>query len=113
MSQRDKLIQRAEDLHRYLTEQEDLIEEVEEIFIRNGACEDDTDPDEGFFVTMSNQQIYNAIRDLVGLKNSESRDTIELVLSSNEYTALFYALTEYKSKHPEYSNEINKVLDQL
>lgn len=53
-----------------------LISEAEEIFRRNNASEDDSDPNEGFYKTMSNQDLENAYEELMNLLPKISFDEL-------------------------------------
>lgn len=72
---------------------EDLIEEI---LMKHGASEDDSDPDEGFFVTMSDSDIqaaYEEILDIVSTRAQESSpDAYYRLLSGKRY-----ALSDYEA----------------
>lgn len=53
-----------------------LQDEAEEIFRRNHASEDDGDPNEGFYKTMSNQDLENAYKELMNLLPRISEDEL-------------------------------------
>lgn len=53
-----------------------LQDEAEEIFRRNHASEDDSDPNEGFYKTMSNQDLENAYKELMNLLPRISEDEL-------------------------------------
>lgn len=57
-----------------------LISEAEEIFRRNNASEDDSDPNEGFYKTMSNQDLENVYEELMNLLPKISFDELITVI---------------------------------
>ena len=69
---------------------------IEAILTKHGASEDDSDPDEGYFVTMSDDDIqaaYKEILDSVGERVQElNPDAYYKLLSSKQY-----ALSDYEA----------------
>lgn len=59
-----------------LQEQTREYEEIEEILYKYGASEDDSDPDEGYFVTMSDEDLKAAYEEI--LKILQDNDDPEL-----------------------------------
>lgn len=71
-------------------------EVIEQILMEHGASEDDSDPDEGYFVTMSDddlQAAYEEILNRVGAQVQEfNPDAYYNLLSSKQY-----ALSDYEA----------------
>lgn len=90
----------------------DMGDQVEEILERNGASEDDSDPDEGFFVTMSDRQLQESIYEIKNLFNgSEHHDTYEIDLSDSELQLLKHCIESTSPRTAKEREQLRKLLD--
>ena len=74
---RKQLMEKLDKMYNRLMAEGNLEAQVEDILMDNNASEDDSDPDEGFMATMSDQDIMNAIEELKQVYNKMTNVTVQ------------------------------------
>lgn len=88
--------------------------EVEDIFNKYGASADDSDPKEGFFSTMTDSQLSDAIREVENLLYGDSEENnITLVLGKKEASALKEILDHYPASSSYERSVISRIVEKL
>lgn len=77
MKSRKKLIDTVENYLRSATP--DMVDKIERILDDNGASSDDSDPDEGMYVTMTNMDIQNAIWEIEDILIDSAEDEVKQI----------------------------------
>lgn len=110
---RTQLIDKADELYSSAW-QEGFGVEVEDIFNKYGASADDSDPQEGFFSTMTDSQLSAAIREVENLLYGDSEENnITLVLGKKEASALKEILDHYPASSNYEVSVISRIINQL
>lgn len=113
---REELINRAWLLYRQLCDFK-MQADADDIMLAHNAAEDDLDLREGFFVTMSDNDIMEAIQDLqarLDLAYKQRVDTYELDLNDAQYNLLLNVLDDALTGGFHQSAEsIQAIIDQL
>ena len=115
MTTREKLMDTASELYERLSMM-DKTDLADRILDNNGASQDDSDPDEGFFITMSNDQISSAIDELKKVLRdlrSNSEDEYDVILTGSEFDLLMESLDLMKSKHPDLADDISDIITKF
>lgn len=89
---------------------------ADQIMNDNGASPDDSDPDEGFFITMSNDQVYRAIdklRSEIEYIKATSMDTYEVELSGKEFRVLMSSLKAAKKQDSNNAAIIDSIMQKF
>lgn len=76
---REQLIDKLDQAYNELC-REGFDEQAEYILINNNASDDDSDPDEGFMATMSDNDLRKAIKEMEALYSSLFPDTVEAMI---------------------------------
>lgn len=113
---REKLINRAWLLYRQLWDFE-MQADADDIMLEHNAAEDDSDRKEGFFVTMSDNDIMEATRDLqarLDLAYEQRVETYELNLNDAQYNLLLNVLDDaLTGRFRKSAESIQTIIDQL
>ena len=110
---RSQLIDKADELYTSAWKEGSGVE-VEDIFNKYGASSDDSDPQEGFFSTMTDSQLSNAIREVENLLYGDSEENnITLVLGKKEANALKEILDHYPASSSYERSVISRIINQL
>ena len=93
---------------------ESVVEKVEKILEKHNASEDDSDPNEGFFVTMSDEDLVKTIEELKPLFNISDR-VIEKFWNRVDSSVIYDVWQELKSEgYPiDYSDVEQIIKDQI
>lgn len=110
---RTRLIDKADELYSSAWQDGSGVE-VEDIFNKYGASDDDSDPEEGFFSTMTDSQLSDAIREVENLLYGDSEENnITLVLGKKEANALKEILDHYPASSSYERSVISRIINQL
>lgn len=109
---RSQLIDKADELYTSAWKEGSGVE-VEDIFNKYGASADDSDPQEGFFSTMTDSQLSAAIREVENLLYGPEENNITLVLGKKESNALKEILNHYPASSSYERSVISRIINQL
>lgn len=109
---RSQLIDKADELYTSAWKEGSGVE-VEDIFNKYGASADDSDPQEGFFSTMTDSQLSAAIREVENLLYGPEENNITLVLGKKEANALKEILNHYPASSSYERSVISRIINQL
>lgn len=88
--------------------------DADDIMLAHGAAEDDSDTEEGFFVTMSDKDVVAAIRDMQSRLDEamdRSYETYELELNPKQVNFLIDCLKAAKANDP--NGYVDVIINQL
>lgn len=109
---RTRLIDKADELYSSAWK-EGFGVEVEDIFNKYGASADDSDPQEGFFSTMTDSQLSAAIREVENLLYGPEENNITLVLGKKESNALKEILNHHPASSSYERSVISRIINRL
>lgn len=109
---RTRLIDKADELYSSAWKEGSGVE-VEDIFNKYGASADDSDPQEGFFSTMTDSQLSAAIREVENLLYGPEENNITLVLGKKEANALKEILDHYPASSSYERSVISRIMEKL